>query len=67
MPSGHDFLVTVAMGGYQPVTVPVQPESSGGRLQPNPVHVELQPVAPVTPAKKYPAKRKAKPGPKAQQ
>ena len=67
MPSGSDFLVTVAMNGYQPVTVPVRPESSGGRLQPNPVHVELQPAAPVMPAKKPPAKPKAKLGAKAQQ
>jgi hypothetical protein len=67
IPSGRDILVTVAMNGYQPVTVPVGPESSGGRLQPNPVHVELQRAAPVMPAKKYPAKRKGKPEAKIQQ
>ena len=60
MPSGSDFVVTVAMKGYQPVTVPVQPESPGGKLQPNPIHVELQPAAPVVPAKRASAKKKAK-------
>ncbi len=60
IPSGSDFSVTVAMNGYQPATVAVRPESPGGRLQPNPVHIELQPVAPTAPAKKGSAKKKAK-------
>ena len=67
MPSGSDFIVTVAMSGYQPVTVPVRPESPGGRLQPNPIHVELQPAAPVAPAKRTPAKKKPKQGAATQQ
>src|ERR1700730_5524653 len=67
MAPGSDSVITVAMNGYQPVTVPVRPESPGGRLQPNPVYVELQPVAPLAPAKKYPAKKKAKQGVRAQQ
>jgi hypothetical protein len=66
IPSGSDFLVTVAMNGYRPVTVPVRPESPGGRLQPNPVYVELQTVAPVVPAKKDSAKKKATQGPRIQ-
>jgi PEGA domain len=65
--SGSDFLVTIAMNGYQPVTVPVRPESPGGRLQPNPVHVELQPAALGAPAKKASVKKKAKQGAKIQQ
>jgi hypothetical protein len=56
MPSGNDFSVTVAMNGYQPVTVPVRPESPGGKLQPNPVYVELQPSAPPGAGRKTPAK-----------
>jgi hypothetical protein len=67
MPRGSDFVVTIAMRGYQPVTVPVRPESPGGKLQPNPVQVELQPVAPVAPAKKTPAKKNPKPGAASQQ
>jgi hypothetical protein len=67
MPAGSDFVVTVAMNGYQPVTVPVRPESPGGRLQPNPIHVELQPAAPMVPAKKTPAKKKPKQGTATQQ
>jgi hypothetical protein len=60
MPSGSDFSVTVTMNGYQPVTVPVGPGSPGGKLQPNPVYVELQPSAPRAPAKKNSGKRKAR-------
>src|ERR1700719_3059016 len=62
IPSGSDFLVTVAMNGYQPVTVPVRPESPGGKLQPNPVYVELQAVAPAVPATKGSARKKAPQG-----
>jgi hypothetical protein len=67
IPSGSDFLVTVAMNGYQPVTVPVRPESPGGKLQPNPVYVELQAVAPAAPATKGSARKKAPQGAKIQQ
>jgi hypothetical protein len=67
MPPGTDFVITVVMTGYQPVTVPVRPESPGGKLQPNPIHVELQPTAPAVPAKKAPPKRKTKPGATTQQ
>src|SRR5450432_3522974 len=67
MPPGSDFVVTVVMNGYQSVTVPVRPESPGGKLQPNPIQVELQPVAPMVPAKKTPAKKRPKQGAAAQQ
>jgi hypothetical protein len=67
MPPGSDFLVTVAMNGYQPVTVPVRPESRGARLQPNPVFVELQPAAPIAPEKKVSTTKKAKQAAKIQQ
>ena len=67
MPPGSDFLVTVAMNGYLPVTVPVRPESLGARLQPNPVFVELQPAVPVAPGKMVSTKKKAKQGAKIQQ
>jgi len=66
VPSGSDFLVTVAMNGYQTMTVPVHPESPGGQLQPNPVLAQLQPAVPPKPAKKPSAKRKLKPVPPAQ-
>jgi hypothetical protein len=58
--SGSDLVITVAMSGYQPMAVPVHPESSGGRLQPNPVVAELQPVAPPAPSKKPTGKKKPK-------
>ena len=63
VPSGGELAVTVAMTGYQPQTLPVRPEasdggSSSGKLQPNPVYVELQAVAPVKPGKKAPAKKR---------
>jgi hypothetical protein len=58
LPPDTEILVTVSMNGYQPATVSVRPE--GGTLQPNPVHVELQPAAPVKPAKKPSAKKKSK-------
>jgi hypothetical protein len=62
MPSGSDFLITVAMNGYQAVTVPVGPDSPGGKLQPNPIHVELQPAVALLPAKRMSAKKKPKQG-----
>lgn len=56
VPSNTEILVSVELNGYQPVTVTVH--SEGGTLQPNPVHVDLQPVGP--PAKKPSAKSKSK-------
>src|SRR5215475_14814896 len=56
---GSEFSVTFTLSGYQPQTVSVRPEADGAvavpRLAPNPVHVDLQAVAP---AKKPVAKKK---------
>ena len=45
-----EFSVTLTLSGYQPQTVSVRPEADGAvavpRLAPNPVHVDLQAVAP---------------------
>jgi hypothetical protein len=58
---GSEFSVTLALSGYQPQTVAVRPEADGAsaapRLAPNPVHVELQAVAPP----KKPVAKKKKP------
>ena len=47
---GSEFSVTLTLSGYQPQTVSVRPEADGAvavpRLAPNPVHVDLQAVAP---------------------
>jgi hypothetical protein len=56
-----EFSVTLALSGYQPQTVSVRPETEGAtaaapRLAPNPVHVDLQAVAP--PKKAVAKKRK---------
>ncbi len=60
LPAGNETQITVALNGYQPQTVPVRPEVGGtSTLQPNPVYVELQPMASPVPAKKRPAKKKA--------
>jgi len=56
VPSNAEILVSFELNGYHPVTVLVR--SEGGTLQPNPVHVDLQPVGP--PAKKPAAKKKSK-------
>jgi hypothetical protein len=57
---GSEFSVTLALSGYQAQTVSVRPEADGAgaapQLAPNPVHVNLQRVAP---AKKPVAKRNA--------
>lgn len=66
VPSGSDLLVTVAMTGYQTMTVPVHPESPGGQLQPNPVFAQLPPAVPPKPAKKPSIKRKPNQAPTAQ-
>jgi hypothetical protein len=51
-----EMSATFALSGYQPQTISVRSEASGGlsapRLAPNPVHVELRPVPVVPPAKK---------------
>jgi len=62
---GGETTITLALNGYQPQTVSLQPETSGTlgsitgstRLAPNPVQVELQP-APAPSAKKAAAKKK---------
>jgi hypothetical protein len=73
VPTDGELAVTVQMTGYQPQTLPIRPEGKGSdsRLQPNPVYVELQPAAPVKPAKSAPAPKKktsaaAPPAPRAQ-
>jgi hypothetical protein len=73
VPTEGELAVTVEMTGYQPQTLPVRPEGRGGdsRLQPNPVYVELQPAAPIKPARPAPAPKKrtsaaAPPAPKPQ-
>jgi hypothetical protein len=52
VPTDSELAVTVQMTGYQPQTMPVRADGKG--LQPNPVYVELQPAAPVRPAKPAP-------------
>lgn len=72
VPTDNELAVTVQMTGYQPQTMPIRLDGKGGdsRLQPNPVYVELQPAAPVKPAKPAPAAKKktsaASPPPRAQ-
>jgi hypothetical protein len=57
---GSEFSVTLTLSGYQPQTVSVHPQADGAsaaqRLAPNPVHVDLQAVAP--PKKPVPKKKK---------
>jgi PEGA domain len=64
VPTDSELAVTVQMTGYQPQTLPVRPEGRGNdsRLQPNPVYVELQPAAPVKPAKPPPLAPKKRTG-----
>jgi hypothetical protein len=57
--SGSDFSVAVSMLGYQTLTVPVGPDSSGGQLRPNPVFAKLQPLTPPQPARRPSAKKKS--------
>src|SRR6202049_2551027 len=73
VPTDNELAVTVQMTGYQPQTMPIHLDGKGGdsRLPPNPVYVELQPAAPVKPAKPAPAAKKktsaaAPPAPRAQ-
>jgi hypothetical protein len=60
VPTDNELAVTVQMTGYQPQTLPVRVDGKGGdsRLQPNPVYVELQPAAPVKPARPAPVAKK---------
>ena len=60
VPTDNELAVTVQMAGFQPQTLPVHAGGNGGdtRLQPNPLYVELQPAAPVKPAKPAPAPKK---------
>jgi hypothetical protein len=60
VPTDNELAVTVQMSGFQPQTLPVRVDGKGGdtRLQPNPLYVELQPAAPVKPAKPAPAPKK---------
>jgi hypothetical protein len=60
VPTESELAVTVQMSGYQPQTLPVRADGKGGdsRLQPNPLYVELQPAAPVKPARPAPAPKK---------
>jgi hypothetical protein len=56
-----ELAVTVQMSGYQPQTMPVRADGRGdSRLQPNPLYVELQPAAPVKPARPAPPAAKKK-------
>jgi hypothetical protein len=71
VPTDSELAVTVQMSGFQPQTLPVHAGGNGGdtRLQPNPLYVELQPAAPVKPARPAPAAKKkttAAPAPRAQ-
>src|SRR5262249_10536486 len=56
---GSAFSATLTLTGYQPQTVSVRPEAEGAvavpRLAPNPVHGDLQAVAP--PKKPVPKKK----------
>jgi hypothetical protein len=58
--AGADLAVTVQMTGYQPQTLPIRTDGSGGaKLQPNPLYVELQPgPPPPKPTKPAPAPKK---------
>src|SRR5580693_10116214 len=60
VPTDNELAVTVQMTGFQPQTLPVRVDGKGGdtRLQPNPLYVELQPAAPVRPARPAPAAKK---------
>jgi hypothetical protein len=65
VPAGAETAIAFVLNGYQPLTIPVrteQPSRQGAgfeaRLQPNPVYAELQPIAPVRPGKKAPAKKR---------
>jgi PEGA domain len=57
VPTDGDLAVTVQMTGYQPQTMPIHADGQS-RLQPNPVYVELQPAAPVRPARPAPVAKK---------
>jgi PEGA domain len=54
--AGGQF-ISFAFNGYQPRTVQVRADGEAGRLQPNPVYAELQPLEP--PAKQQSAPKRA--------
>jgi hypothetical protein len=65
VPADKALSITFTLAGYQPATEDVQLVSMGdgtSKLQPDPVSVELTPLAPA-PKKKAPVKRAAKPKP----
>ena len=74
--AASEFTVTFTLPGFQPQTIPVravaaaEPQTSGfaepaaPRLVPNPVFVQMQPVAP-PPARRKPAPARSKPKPAA--
>ena len=50
---GNDTSVSLALNGYQPKTIALQPESGdSGKLGPNPLYVELQAAPPAAAKKK---------------
>jgi hypothetical protein len=75
--NASEFTVTFTLPGRQPQTVPVRvvapaegvdpnsPDAQGPRLVPNPVFVELAPVAPPPARRKPAARQKPKPAPRA--
>jgi hypothetical protein len=76
--TASEFTVTFALAGYQPQTVPVRVvpaaadpqnsptgEATAPRLVPNPVFVQLQPVAPPRAARRKPPPPRQKPKPAA--
>jgi hypothetical protein len=70
VPTDNELAVTVQLSGFQPQTLPVRADGQS-KLQPNPVYVELQPAAPVKPARPAPVAKKktsgaAPPAPRAQ-
>src|ERR1700692_1757917 len=53
VPTDNELAVTGQLSGSQPQTLPVRADGQA-KLQPNPVYVELQPAAPVKPARPAP-------------
>jgi hypothetical protein len=73
--TASEFTVSFGMPGFQPQTVPVRlvasaedpsaADGQGARLVPNPVFVDLHPVAPAVAHKPPPVRKKPKPAPHA--
>jgi hypothetical protein len=55
-----EFSITYSLNGYQPQIMQVRADSDGGRLLPNPVYAELQPLKPPAGKKKSPPRKTAK-------